>query len=136
MPIGYSIPGVQLYVLDSSLRPTAPGVPGQLFVSGPQVAVGYLNRPEQTAAAFLPNPFSSKAGYGVMYATGDLVRCLPSNNEAGQCLEYLGRLDHQVKLRGFRIELQVRVWMASDIMTQRRSAPWGKYYVVLCNVSV
>jgi hypothetical protein len=108
VPIGYAVPGVELYVLDNDLHPVASCTPGQLFVSGPQLALGYLNRPEQTARAFLPNPFSNKPGYEVMYATGDLVRWLPAAPGTTSCLEYLGRLDHQVKLRGFRIELQVR----------------------------
>jgi len=97
--IGKPIANVQVYVLDENMRPAPLGVPGELFVGGEGLARAYLNRPDLTAARFLPDPFSTVAG-DRLYRTGDLVRYLPS----GQ-LEFLGRVDQQVKLRGFRIEL-------------------------------
>ncbi|WP_224362171.1 non-ribosomal peptide synthetase [Hyalangium versicolor] len=97
--IGTPLPNVRLYVLDDSLRPTPPGVPGQLFIAGPGLARGYLSLPALTAERFLPDPFSSSPG-SRLYRTGDLVRFLPLGS-----LEFLGRIDSQVKLRGFRIEL-------------------------------
>jgi nonribosomal peptide synthetase DhbF len=94
-PIGEPIPDLQVYVLDSRMRPVPEGVPGELFVGGAGVARGYLNRPELTAERFLANPH----GDGMLYRSGDRAR-----HHAGE-LFYLGRIDSQVKIRGFRIEL-------------------------------
>ncbi|MGI8964719.1 MAG: amino acid adenylation domain-containing protein, partial [Limisphaerales bacterium] len=96
--IGGSIPDLQLYVLDESLKKVAVGVEGEMYVGGAGVARGYLNRPELTAQRFIQNPFTEKLER--LYRTGDLARFLPNGD-----LEYLGRIDHQVKIRGFRIEL-------------------------------
>ena len=98
-PIGYPLRATSLYVLDSDLRPVPRGVAGELFIGGLGVALGYLNRPEDTAYRFLPDPFSGEVG-ARMYRTGDRVRRLPDG-----ALDYLGRLDRQIKLRGYRIEL-------------------------------
>jgi amino acid adenylation domain-containing protein/FkbM family methyltransferase len=98
--IGRPIANTQVYVLDEQLRPAPLGVAGELFVSGVGLARGYHQRPELTAERFLPDPFSTDPGKR-MYRTGDLVRY----QEDG-AIEYLGRADHQVKLRGVRIELE------------------------------
>jgi amino acid adenylation domain-containing protein len=97
--IGRPILGTQAYVLDRDGLPVAVGETGELGLAGAGLARGYLNRPELTAESFVPNPFSSEPN-SRLYKTGDLARYLPDGN-----LEYLGRIDHQVKIRGVRIEL-------------------------------
>ncbi len=99
VPIGRPVANTQIYILDSSLEPTPIGVPGELHIGGIQLARGYLNRPELTAERFIRDPFSPEPG-ARLYKTGDLARFLPSGD-----IEYLGRTDFQVKLRGLRIEL-------------------------------
>jgi amino acid adenylation domain-containing protein len=97
--LGRPIQNMQVYLLDQHGQPALAGVPGELHIGGVGVARGYLNRPELTAEKFIPDAFSGKPG-ARLYKTGDLARFLPDNN-----LEFLGRTDHQVKVRGFRIEL-------------------------------
>ncbi len=95
IPIGRPISNTQIYVLGGD-RLCGIGIPGELCISGEGVARGYLNRPELTAEKFVPNPFIAGER---MYRTGDLARWLPDGN-----IEFLGRIDHQVKIHGFRIE--------------------------------
>jgi amino acid adenylation domain-containing protein len=97
--IGRPISNTRVYLLDENLQPVPVGVPGGLYLAGSGLARCYFNRPELTATAFVPNPFSTNTS-GRLYKTGDLARYLPNGN-----LEYLGRIDNQVKIRGFRIEL-------------------------------
>ncbi|MDF3293283.1 non-ribosomal peptide synthetase [Streptomyces silvisoli] len=96
-PIGRPLPATGAYVLDARLRPVADGVPGELWLSGPALARGYLRRPGLTATRFTADPFGPPGAR--MYRTGDLVR-----RDARGELHYLARTDHQLKLRGHRIE--------------------------------
>ena len=98
-PIGRPISNAQVYVLDRRREPVPVGVPGELHIGGAGLARGYLNRADLTAEKFITNPFSKDPG-ARLYKTGDLVRWLPDGN-----IEFLGRIDHQVKIRGNRIEL-------------------------------
>ncbi|MEU7576562.1 amino acid adenylation domain-containing protein [Streptomyces sp. NPDC041068] len=94
--IGRPLANTRMYVLDARLRPVPPGTPGELYIGGDGVADGYHRRPDLTAEKFLDDPFAP----GRVYRTGDLVRHLPDGR-----LEYLRRVDNQVKLHGYRIEL-------------------------------
>ncbi len=97
-PIGRPLADLRIYLLDDDLNPVPAGLPGQIFVSGPGLARGYLGRPALTAERFGPDPFSTVPG-SRMYRTGDLARFAPGGD-----LEFLGRADDQVKIRGHRIE--------------------------------
>lgn len=99
LPIGRPVEETRTYLLDAHLRPVPPGEQGELYIGGSGPGRGYLHHPDLTAAHFLPDPFASVQGMR-LYKTGDLARCLPDGN-----LEFLARVDHQVKLRGVRIEL-------------------------------
>ena len=100
IPIGESAAGALLYVVDKYGRRVPPCVPGELWIGGPCVGRGYLNRPEKNAECFTPNPFRSEGGNDRVYHTGDVVRYLPTGE-----IDFIGRSDGQVKIRGFRVEL-------------------------------
>ncbi|HUS35362.1 MAG TPA: amino acid adenylation domain-containing protein [Verrucomicrobiae bacterium] len=95
VPIGRPLPGREAYILDNFLQPVPVRVVGQLYLGGTLLAAGYLNRPELTAQKFIKNPF----GEGRLYATGDMARYLEDG-----AIEFLGRIDDQIKIRGFRVE--------------------------------
>jgi amino acid adenylation domain-containing protein len=99
IPIGRAISNTQIYLLSPDLEPVPIGVAGELYLAGDGLARGYLGRPDLTAEAFIPHPWSSRPG-ALLYKTGDIAR-YRANGE----VEFLGRRDHQVKVRGFRIEL-------------------------------
>ena len=108
--IGTPDPNVRAYIVDRQMQPVPVGVPGELLLSGPRLAVGYVGRPDLTAAAFIPNPFYDEAAgqvapqfarfYERAYRTGDLARWLPNGS-----IDCLGRIDNQVKVNGVRLEL-------------------------------
>jgi amino acid adenylation domain-containing protein len=99
VPIGQPISNDQVYIIDAALNPVPIGIPGELCVGGLGLARGYLNQPDLTANVFRPDPFGPIPG-GRLYHTGDLARWLPNGE-----IEFLGRKDQQVKVRGHRIEL-------------------------------
>jgi amino acid adenylation domain-containing protein len=99
LPIGRPIANTQIRILNSHMQPQPVGIRGELHIGGKGVARGYLNRPEMTAAKFVNDPFSAERG-ALLYKTGDVARYLPDGN-----IEFLGRTDDQVKVRGFRVEL-------------------------------
>ncbi|WP_280458499.1 AMP-binding protein [Nocardia carnea] len=104
VPIGLPQWNTRVYVLDSRLRPVPPGVPGELYLAGDQLARGYADRAGLTAARFVANPF----GYGQrMYRTGDLVLWRDATHTTPQRLDLLGRTDHQIRFRGHRIRPHV-----------------------------
>ncbi len=98
IPIGTAMPHARLHVLDDRVGPVPDGVPGELYVGGPGVVLGYLDQPAATAARFVADPYGPAGAR--MYRTGDRARRLP-----GGALEFIGRQDDQVKVRGYRIEL-------------------------------
>lgn len=118
VPIGKPISNTQIYLLDADLKPVPFGQPGELCIAGDGVGKGYINDQSLTNEKFIPNPFSSDPR-ARLYRTGDLARFLPDWN-----LEFIGRADHQVKLRGFRIDL-------GDIETSLRQHALVKEAVVL-----
>ena len=101
IPIGKPLDNMRLYIVDPQGHRLPVGAAGELWVSGPQVSRGYLNRPEKTAQVYIDNPFTTSEKYSRVYRTGDIVRYLPSGD-----IQFVGRRDGQVKIRGFRIELK------------------------------
>jgi amino acid adenylation domain-containing protein len=100
--IGVPLPGVETYLLDTAMRPVPPGVPGTIYLAGPTLARGYLGDPVRTAQFFLPNPWGERPG-ARMYRTGDRARYRRTSQ--GLLIEFLGRTDQQIKVRGYRVEL-------------------------------
>lgn len=98
VPIGHPVANTAIHILDSRMAPVLIGAIGEVYIGGIQVAQGYWNRPALTAAAFVPDPFATEPG-ARLYRTGDLARFL-----AGGAIDFCGRADRQVKLRGFRVE--------------------------------
>ena len=101
IPIGKAPKNVRLYIVDPQGHRLPVGAAGELWVAGPQVSRGYLNRPDKTAEVYINNPFTTEEKYARVYRTGDIVRYLPSGD-----IQFVGRRDGQVKIRGFRIELK------------------------------
>ena len=136
VPIGSPVDNMKAYVIDKQKHLLPIGAPGELCLSGPQISRGYINRPEQTAKAYEPNPFSNEDGYERIYHTGDIVRWLPDGN-----IEFVGRKDAQVKIRGFRIELTeveavVREYpQIKDATVQAFDAPGGGKFICAYIVS-
>ena len=136
VPIGSPVDNMKAYVIDKQKHLLPIGAPGELCLSGPQISRGYLNRPEQTAKAYEPNPFSNEDGYERIYHTGDIVRWLPDGN-----IEFVGRKDAQVKIRGFRIELtEVEAVLREypqikDATVQAFDAPGGGKFICAYIVS-
>jgi amino acid adenylation domain-containing protein len=120
--IGEPIPDLTIHLLDENGRPVPDGTAGEIFVGGEGVARGYLNRPELSAQRFIADKFGGGRG-GRLYRSGDLARRLPNGD-----LEYLGRIDTQVKIHGFRIEL-------GEIESVLNTHPAVRESVVICDES-
>jgi len=127
VPIGRPMANTEVYLLDQDYQPVPMGVPGELYLGGVGLARGYLNQPALTAENFIPNPLINQPADQALklsprlYKTGDLARYLP---ESAGCLEYLGRLDFQIKRHGIRIEL-------AEIETALRQHPAVESAVVI-----
>ena len=130
VPIGRPISNVKAYILDRNLAPVPIGVAGELYIGGVALASGYLNRPQLTAEKFIADPFDGNPS-ARLYKTGDRTRFLADGN-----IEYLGRLDSQIKLRGFRIEVgeiesAILEWnqVQAAVVVLREEGAAGKYLV-------
>ncbi len=130
LPIGRPMQNVEIYILDSHLQPVPVGITGELYISGIGLARGYHNQPQLTAERFIANPFNHQ-GRGRLYKTGDLARY----RRDGQ-IEFLGRRDRQVKIRGLRIELaEIEAALTQhpglrECVVQFRDDPKGDSYLV------
>ncbi len=117
-PIGRPVQNSKIYLLDSSMRPVPPGVRGEIYIGGEGLAHGYFNRPELTAERFIPDPFAAAPG-GRLYKAGDTARRLGDGT-----IEFIGRIDYQVKVRGFRVE-------PGEIEAVLSRHPWVRDSVVI-----
>ena len=130
IPIGHPLDNLRLYVVDDCGRRLPAGAAGELWISGPQVGRGYLNRPDKTKEVFIRNPFEKHAPYDRVYRTGDIVRYRPDGN-----IEFVGRNDGQVKIRGFRVETkEVEAVIqeypgVKDVTVQAFDAPSGGKFI-------
>ncbi|HWO41818.1 MAG TPA: amino acid adenylation domain-containing protein [Candidatus Eisenbacteria bacterium] len=129
LPIGRALPNVELYIVDRDFNLAPAGIPGELLIGGAGVARGYRARPDLTAEKFVPNPFSDRSLR--LYRTGDLARFRPDGS-----LEFVGRIDHQVKIRGLRIEteeiesvLRQYAAVSETVVVAREDAPGEKRLV-------
>jgi acyl-CoA synthetase (AMP-forming)/AMP-acid ligase II/acyl carrier protein len=100
VPIGHPLQNISIYILNEEMAPVPPGVPGEIYIGGIALARGYLNQPGLTAEKFVPDPWSAVAG-ARLYKSGDLGQ-FSGNGE----IEFLGRIDYQIKIRGYRVELE------------------------------
>ncbi|MCP6758271.1 MAG: amino acid adenylation domain-containing protein [Fischerella sp. CENA71] len=154
VPIGRPVANTEIYILDRNLQPVPIGVKGELYIGGVRLARGYLNRPELTEEKFIPNPFKKGRGAGEqesrgkilsssehLYKTGDIGRYLPDGN-----IEFIGRIDDVVKIRGFRValgEIESLLVQHPDVIAQavmlREDQPGHKQlvaYIVSSNPSL
>jgi amino acid adenylation domain-containing protein len=130
LPLGRPLRNTRAYVLDANLLPVPIGVPGELYIGGDNVTRGYLNQPDLSAERFIPDPFTAEPG-GRLYKTGDLVRFVSADT-----IEFLGRKDQQIKLRGYRIEpgeiesqLELHPDVREAIVIAREDSPGQKCLV-------
>ncbi|MBD2498497.1 non-ribosomal peptide synthetase [Nostoc sp. FACHB-280] len=140
VPIGRPVANTEIYILDYNLQPVPIGVKGELYIGGVRLAQGYLNLPELTQEKFIPHPFKDKKSHR-LYKTGDLARYLPDGN-----IEFIGRIDDVVKIRGFRValgEIESLLVQHPDVIAQvvmlREDQPGHKQlvaYIVSSNPSL
>ncbi|WP_194922876.1 non-ribosomal peptide synthetase [Catenulispora pinisilvae] len=121
--IGLPLPGTEAHILDEDLRPVPPGAIGTLYIAGSTLTRGYLGDPGKTAGAFIPHPFSGRSGER-MYRTGDQARYRQTSQ--GPQIEFIGRRDRQVQLRGYRVEL-------GEVEAALRGAPGVRAVAVVCD---
>jgi amino acid adenylation domain-containing protein len=127
LPLGRPLSNTSAYVLDANLLPVPAGVPGELHVGGDNVTRGYLHRPDLTAERFIPDPFDERPG-ARLYKTGDAARFLPDGT-----IEFLGRIDQQIKIRGYRVEpgeieaqLELHPGVREAVVVAREDSPGEK----------